>query len=68
MYYEEKIIGKILHCRSDPDGMWIIKNGNKAMSVNHLLKLSGEERSDIFSLFCTHCGGSDPYCRCWDDS
>ena len=32
-----------------------------------LVNLTGEQRIEVLSDYCTHCGCKDPTCRCWDD-
>lgn len=29
--------------------------------------LSDEQRMEIFSDYCRHCGSTDPKCQCWND-
>ena len=32
-----------------------------------LLKLSDQERMEVFSQFCCHCGSDESRCYCWND-
>lgn len=32
-----------------------------------LNNFSDEERCELFSLFCKHCGSKDNKCKCWND-
>ncbi len=32
-----------------------------------LREMTDEQRLELFSDYCEHCGGDAP-CRCWDDS
>jgi hypothetical protein len=32
-----------------------------------LLKLSDDERLELFNKFCKKCGDIDPRCKCWND-
>jgi hypothetical protein len=36
-------------------------------AVDKLAQLTDEERLEVFTAFCTHCGSDDPDCQCWDD-
>jgi len=38
------------------------------MAKHSFVKLTDEQRVDIFSDYCTHCGSNDSTCRCWDDT
>ena len=35
--------------------------------ANELLKLSDEERMEVFGYFCTACGSDNKYCQCRND-
>ena len=35
--------------------------------VDDLLALSEDDRLEVFSNFCHHCGRNDPRCQCWND-
>lgn len=35
--------------------------------VYSLRSLTSEERLELFSKFCTHCGDDNPSCPCWRD-
>ena len=37
------------------------------MARKALSNLNDEQRMEVFSDYCTHCGCKDPDCRCWDD-
>ena len=67
MYYEEKIINGVLHCRSTPDGEWRPATSAHAVAVNALMALTDEQRMEAFGFFCCHCGTDDPRCQCWND-
>ncbi len=67
MFYEEKIIDGVLHCRSDPAGQWMIVLNQKAAAISALTHLTGAERVDVFAFFCLNCGCDDPKCQCWND-
>ena len=56
MYYEEKFIDGKLMFRNTPDGYWMEKTTAVAIVANQVLRLSEEERHELFHLFCTHCG------------
>lgn len=32
-----------------------------------LNKLTDEQRQELFSNYCSHCGCTDPGCQCWND-
>lgn len=36
-------------------------------AVAAMLKLTPEQRKDVFSEFCLHCGTEDSNCTCWRD-
>ena len=44
---------------------------NKYLKYQDALKsinqLTDEQRVDVFSKFCKHCGDTDPKCQCWND-
>jgi len=67
MYYKEKVINGALHCCSTPNGEWRPATSAHAAVVNALMALTDEQRMDVFGFFCTHCGGNDPRCQCWND-
>ncbi len=67
MYYEEKFINGKLSFRNMPDGEWQLKTTSVALVANQLILMTEDERADLFSLFCTHCGSDDPSCQCWND-
>lgn len=67
MYYEEKFIDGKLMYRNTPEGDWHIKHNAYAKVANRVYSLSDEERMEVFSLFCTHCGSDNPRCHCWND-
>ena len=67
MYYEEKVINGVLHCRSTPNGEWMPATSAHATVVNALMALTYEQRMEAFGFFCTHCGRDDPRCQCWND-
>jgi len=67
MYYEEKFIAGKLMFRNMPDGYWREKTTSVAIVANQVVKLNCEERVELFNLFCTHCGDSDPSCYCMRD-
>jgi len=67
MFYEERIIGGVLLCRSAPFGPWRRAITQHADAVNELMKLTPEQRMTVFSKFCLPCGDDNPRCRCWDD-
>ena len=35
--------------------------------VDQILALSEDDRLEVFSHFCHHCGRDDPRCQCWND-
>lgn len=35
--------------------------------IDVLMRLSEEERLEVFRNFCRSCGVDDRFCRCWDD-
>ena len=37
----------------------------KTATFNALLALSPEDRLEVLSQFCNHCGSDDPRCQCW---
>lgn len=67
MYYEEKFINGVLHYRTSPSGEWSKAVCRKAVAANALFGLIDEERTQVFGLFCKHCGSNDPRCQCWND-
>lgn len=40
---------------------------NRATITALLIDMRPEERLEIFSRFCQHCGSDDPRCQCWND-
>jgi hypothetical protein len=41
---------------------------NSFDAVKYLLKhCTPEERVNLFSDYCKHCGSDDPKCQCWND-
>lgn len=67
MFYEEKIIGGRLMCRTSPTGDWHPSTKSYTTAVKVLLLLSEEDRVNAMSFFCHHCGTDDPSCQCWND-
>ncbi len=38
---------------------------NSIQEIVELLdELSPEDRTEVFNLYCVHCGDSDPWCQC----
>ena len=35
--------------------------------VDELLAMSEDDRLEVFSHFCRHCGRNDKRCQCWND-
>ncbi len=35
--------------------------------VELMQRMTDEERMDVMSEFCHHCGCTDPSCNCWND-
>ncbi len=67
MYHEEKFINGILMHRSKPDGEWTVSKSLTASITNIVYSMRQEDREKLFSLFCTHCGSTNPRCQCWND-
>lgn len=71
MYYEEKLIGGILHYRSSPSGEWTRLGASHAAAANALAQLAtDDERLRALRLFCWSCGRIQPDgrgCQCWND-
>jgi len=67
MYYEEKFIDGKLMFRTIPEGDWHINNRAFAKVANKVLALTEDERVEVFSCFCNHCGSTDTQCQCWND-
>ena len=67
MFYEEKFIDGKLMFRTTPKGEWEHKTTSVALVANQLILMTDDERVELFSLFCTHCGSDDPRCQCWND-
>lgn len=70
MFYEEKLINGVLHCRSEPDGEWRLVDSVRAAAVSMLLGMGEEQRLDVMRFFCGHCGIVQPdgrACQCWND-
>lgn len=67
MYYEERIIRNRLCYRTSPDGQWVALRNKITDSFNALILLTDEERLEVFSKFCVHCGSLDPKCFCMCD-
>jgi len=44
-----------------------IKKKAVIMMIDALKTYTDEERLEIFSEFCDHCGCEDPKCQCWND-
>jgi hypothetical protein len=42
-----------------------IKRINELIDI--LNQLTDDERVELISNYCTHCGSVDPFCQCWDD-
>lgn len=57
-----------------PEGFYIlgkvpgltVKNRQNII-MHHLKDLSEDERVEVFSNFCMHCGSDNPSCQCWND-
>ena len=71
MYYEEMTNNEgVLFYRTTPAGKWIVKISEAEKAINALNLLSDEQRKDVFSRFCVHCGEHQPvdaWCQCWND-
>jgi hypothetical protein len=55
---------------TEEDAELFIKNFQEIISiriVNQLEDLTDEQRLEVFSHFCKHCGCNDPKCQCWND-
>jgi len=44
----------------------LVKAGQKTV-LECLQEMPEEQRLDVFSSFCTHCGTNNPRCQCWND-
>lgn len=66
MFYEERVRGGVLMCRSLPFGKWRVATTPHANVVNALMKLAAADRKAVFSKFCYHCGNDNAGCGCWD--
>ncbi|HET8686426.1 MAG TPA: hypothetical protein VFM18_07145 [Methanosarcina sp.] len=74
MYYEERHIGNSIYYRNSPNGTWTFKKsvvpeaGQSAYS--ELVKLTEEQRLEVFHFFCVHCGQllvEERLCNCVRD-
>lgn len=64
MYYEERIENGRLMCRHSPDGKWYPASGDRARTVNSLLRMTEEARNKVFSHFCRNCATEKLPCYC----
>lgn len=52
---------------------WHAKRGSLAAAktnrtmVDMMKDLTPDQRMEVFSQFCKHCGSDDPKCQCWND-
>jgi len=46
--------------------MLLLRTDPVEFLLSQLRKLTAEQRQDILSEFCSHCGGESP-CNCWRD-
>lgn len=39
----------------------------QATKADPLSNMTDEQRMDVFSKYCRHCGSDNPDCQCWND-
>ena len=44
-----------------------MEEGARMQLDDILMGITDNERLEIFSRFCVHCGTADPGCQCWND-